>query len=711
MVDKKFEHLTHKEKSDMLKKTLSLLDFTPEGARKRGMFFLTSMKTFNLVLSHNQFEIFTFFEPNIFCSALALAREVSFYITMFIRDRETLEAISARPSKSKEDLELVLSILKELFKMFIARLKYKELNEQSKEFKNTYIIDCIFMLFEAHHKPHIMPNIDPVLLNSLFILAQSLFQLICSLVGSFDFLIKYILERVLTNSLNEAVYLRIFGFCLRACYPTEGRKKFLELIKTTLVEIKAKDLKPLQNELHIHYGSDPLINTILTLKETYKTYQISNCLEYIIFRGLSIRDHERKLALIEVLNALAKFGETRILINIRTFITLRIGKEEETLRSSGRATRELSNILELMTHLTLNPFYKAAFLQDDILKVLNSILKHLLANKIREAEFPILRLIQNLLQFRICLNNSKEEERKRFDGIIDKIHKSHVMDLASILGDNLAFEGASDSNFEEESYRVKTQTAIIKTTHMIFDANYTESVCLKEFSKGDDSKLYFFIRNLISFLVSSKFTHLIAAFKQEYEELLLNLMQMLISLVLPGNLTEETYRSKRMKNIALLVGNDKDVEKAKDLVRDLVEASARHFEAGSDTVTGRKCLYELFTEVVNKKEQQLLEMVKVFPKFKEGEISIKKEYYETPFERDYKLEWDDDKKMPEFVKEIIHAFNNLSNQKIVKYADIHETPGKKALLEFTFESTTDTVQDATQRPASQPPKFVESKTE
>ena len=708
MVDKKYEHLTMKEKTEAIKKTLNLFDLTDEGARKRGIFFLSTMKTFNLVLAHNKYEIFTFFDPNGFCSSLALAKEITFYLTTYIRDRDFLEEVSDRSFQTVGDFELVARILAELYKLFIGRLEYKEANEQSKEFLNTYIIDSIFLMFEIVHRPKFAEGVNQVLLKSLLLYSQKIFQLICSLVGSFDFLLKHILERVLATSLNEAVYLKVLSFCLRACYPTEGRKKFLDIVRNTMIEIKVKELKPLQNELHIHYGSEPLLNMILSLKETYR---ISNCLEYIIYRGISIRDQERKLALIEVLDALSKFGEFPILLCVTRYIAGRIQNEERILSESGRATRELSNTLELMANLTQNPFYKSMFLSEEIMRYLNPVLKHLLASKFKESEFPVLQVYQNLLDIKVSLNNTKEEMKKSkdADGLVDRISKDHLSDMVRHLADHLTLEGVSDSDSDEEQNKLKVQASILKTLQKFFDANYYDSLCLKELSKGEDSRICIFIKSVISTMNSSKFAGLVAGCSKEFEDIATSLFQIMVSLVYPTWLTRDTYRTKRIKSIGVLIGNDKDIDRSKEVGNALLSSAAKVFGEFSSAYIGMKCLFDVYIDTVYKKEEILQSLYKSSPVYKEEDLVKKKSFYETPFERNYRLEWDNDKKIPEVTKDIIEALSNLNEPKQLKYAEFEQF-GPNPELEFTFETTPITSFDlSASKPSSTGSKFVDGK--
>lgn len=709
-IEKKFSQQTDKEKLEQLRKTIALFELG-EG-RCRPLFLLSTLKTFNLTLFHNVRDIHLFFEPsqNAFSVALAIAKEISFYLRVALKDPILLEGTSSRSQQNK-DLQLLLSIFKEVVKFFVFRLRYKEDHEQSKEFKNTYIIETIFLLLENVRKNRLKPRMCPVLFEELVEVSEVLFQLVSSLFGSFDFLIKLILERILEGSLDDATYIRILNFALDSCFQNESRKKFLGLIKSTMVDKKNRDQGVCTNELIVHYGTDTMANLVLILKEKY--HVTNNALEYIIFRSTLIWDSELRTAVVGLLNTLSQFGEYSIISCATRFIIHRVEKECKTLEEGGRATRELKNTIEILANITSNPYFKSILLAEEAIKYLNPVLKGLLRNEVKESEAPVLKLYANLLNARVSVNNlpitSKKNENTSF---VDPISREHVRELAKICAENLFLPSELDGNLEDEYWRLKTQVGILNCLCYFFDGNYDQSLYSEEFTRGDDSVLYTFARSLQNLLARGQNSKNLAGYQAEIEGLVLNYFRMINSVAFPAVLTKETFKSgKRVRKLAFLLGNTRSEDKKfKDAFLPLTEDLVKYFNnmfPRSSMGIQISLLHTAFWDQVNKKEDVLQSLYKSCPLLEEKSMKIVHGHYEATFEKTYDAEWQAEK-VPsgqEVLRDLILSMKELPAVLQVRF-DTRAVPSSNPSLEVFIE-TSRALQEESRLPSRIPdPRYV-----
>jgi hypothetical protein len=655
----------------MLRKACAFLELTEAGDRKKALFLLSAVKTFNQVLGHNLADIYNLFDPNCFSPALALARETWFYLTVFFNDFDILESVSTDSLRIREDLTLVLQLINQIAKLLSYRLAYKDEQEQSKEFKNLYVIETCLLILQDSFVGKLAREVCPVLVAETIDNCRTLFQHICGLIGSFDFLLRHITEQILwSSSLNEALLIRCVAFCLNSCYQNEARKKFLGFVRGCFLEVKTKDFKQSSNELLVHYGHDSFSNMLLQLKEKLET---NNALEVILHRALSIRDADHRAAVTDFLTSLAQFGDYSLISNVTRFICLKTTKEHQ----QGRLTRELGNCLKYLGCLTENPYYKSMLLAEDAFRSLNPVFKTLMNAGHKEEDFPILQVYSNLFNAKISINNLVASSGSNL--CLDPVSKDYLYEFCKICKDflnNFCRSVPSGSSSNESNALMSTASTLLATLQSFFDCNYHDSVFHKEFSDDDGSCF----SRLLS-LLTDQLADLYRDDSRGTCRLVICLLQMAAAVFMPAVLTKDTYRGKRVRHSCQLLANTKDLETCMAHVERLV-AATRHVSAELH-VTSSVLWKSLALPL---QDSSLLEnLYKSAKSYEEKDLVKKMNFYDSLYEKTYDIIISPHSRGLEFVQEAIAAVDSLNAYKHVSLG----SPQQATLptLEFTVEAT------------------------
>lgn len=667
----------------MMKKTMAFLEFGKAGKRKKALFLLGAVRCFNLILNHNLMDIYCFFDPNCFSPTLALAREVWVYLKVWLTDPEIIEELSEDSSTVHFELDLVLRIFNEIVKQFNIRLAYKDEHEQSKEFKNLYVIDTILLFFLEWKK--LSSFTCPILVREILSHSKQLFQYICSLVGSFDFLFKHITENILNStSIKEAEILRCLTFCIDSCYQNEARKKFLTFLKSNLSEIKTKETKSTMSLLLAQYGSDTYGNQLLALKDSQDT---NNALEHILLRAVSIRDHETRLITADFLRSVAQFGDYYMISCVTRYLCLKTNQECTQLKTYGRASRELGNCLKLLALITRNPSYKSMLLAADAVGTFNGVLKSLLQNGCKEEDFPIFEVISNLFNPKMSINNL---QRSADDPMfIDPIPRDQLSEFCKICSDQLSAIGPSVDEVENlDSQRLSTVANVFSSLAAFFDANYHDHMFAKEFTKKDVSVLYTSVKLLLATM--KRQTKWTASRADDLKPLVVNYLRMVAAVLVPTVLSKDSYKSKRLKQIFQLLADDKESDRLVSLVEDMRDQARVIDEASQDyrgsTWTKMSSIWYPIHELLNS-PSSFESLYKYAPIFEERDLVKKTSYYDSLFERTYNIVVPTNQlRTIELVRDTVTATAQLNDFKPVALLDNEVEEKSQPTLEFTVQT-------------------------
>ena len=667
----------------MVKKAMSFLDFGSEGKRKKALFLLGTLRCFNLILRHNLMDIYCFFDPNCFSPSLALAREVWVYLKVWLTDPDIIEQLMEDPVEIRFELSIVLQLFNEIVKQFNVRLAYKDEQEQSKEFKNLYVIDAILLLFLDWKK--FSASACPILVSELLANCQQLFQHICCLVGSFDFLLKHITENLLqATTIKEAELMRCLTFCIDSCYQNEARKKFLVFLKAALSEIKSKESKSTISWLLGQYGSDTFSNQLLALKDSQDT---SNVLEHVLLRAVSIRDQESRLSMAEFLRSVAQFGDYSMISCVTRFLCHKTNQECSQLKDYGRASRELGNSLRLLALITKNPYYKSMLLAADALSSFNSVLKCLLQSGCKEEDFPILEVISNLFNPRVSINNLQRGQDD--PAFIDPIPKDQLSEFCRISGDHfLTLISLTDDQESLDSSRLASLAHLFSALASFFDANYNDAVFYKEFLKKDASVIHSAAKVLQACAKQQA-----RGLKLLYGELpaaVLQYVRLVAALFVPAVLNKDTYKSKRLRQIYQLLTDDKEADRLISLVNDLL-AQLRviedHSQADGNSIWLQAATVWLPVQELLNSQAVFDSLYKTAPAYEERDLVKKTSHYDSLFDKTYDI-------APpsahlrgiELIRETVLATSELNEYKPVDFFGRKQPDRSQPTLEFTVQS-------------------------
>lgn len=674
--------MLRKEKLELVKKSILFLEFTPEGGRRKALFLLSTLKTFNLVLEHNLADIYSFFDPNCFSPVLALAREVWFYFKVYLNDIDIIHEIANEKTRAQHDMGLAMQIFNQIVRLFNLRLAYKDEQEQSKEFKNMCIIDTILMLFSDVNQVKLKEDICPVLVTDTVDHCKTLFQYICGLVGSFDFLLKLISEEILwSSSLEEPLLVRCLTFCINSCYQNEARKKFLTFVRSCLTEIKAKDLRLSTNQLIMHYGNDTFSNMLQVLKDKQETH---NALEFILNRALTIKDNTYRAAVADLLQSIAQFGDYYIISCATRFVCLKTTREYSQLESLGRTTRELGNCIRLLSIMAQDPNYKSMFLAEDVFRCLNPVLKYFLKQGHKEEDFPIFEAYKHLFNVKLSINNlsSPYNECK----YADPISRNTLVDFCKSCSDYILRISPlmSASVITETEIGVASNlTAVLNALGSLFDCSFTDTVYHREFESGEDSSL----QKLLSLLKTSV-SGLIKVDHQTAHSLVTAYFRMIASVFVPTILTKDSYKGKRLKHGCILLTNNKDTDKCISAVEGLLSA----VKASSITIYIAAAIIWQPIESLLSNPSLIEATYKTAEVYEEKDLVKKMSYYDSLYERTYNVDVGQASRGLDLVQETIVELSKLNEYKVVDIYSSSPVAFSPPTLDFTLE-TTDTIDD------------------
>jgi hypothetical protein len=682
-VEKDYDHLFLKEKLEILKKSVNFLEFGKDGKRKKALFLLGALRCFNLVLTHNLMDIYCFFDPNCFSPTLALAREIWVYLKMRLSDPELIEELAGDSITARTELDLVLRLFSEIVKQFNIRLAYKDEQEQSKEFKNLYVIDTILLVF--FEKQKLSTWACPILVNEITDNSRKLFQHICSLVGSFDFLFKHMTEQILrSTSAHEADILRVMTFCVDSCYQNEARKKFLTFLKGSLSEIKSKETKPSISLLVSEYGSDTYFNQLLSLKDSQDT---NNALEHILLNAISIRDQEIKAVTADFLRSVAQFGDYFMVSCATRFLCLKTSQECALLKESGRASRLLGNCLKLLALITKNPFYKSMLIAADALANFNSVLKNLLMQGCKEDEFPILEVIASLFNPKVSINNLHRNPDDPY--CIDPIPRDQLSEFCKICNEHIfSIIQVADGQDGLDSTQLSSLSSLLSTLASFFDANYQDQLFTKELSRKETSILFSLAKTLLAALKrQAKWTIERA---NDLTPVFMSYFRILISVFIPSVLTKETYRTKRLKQIYQLLSDERETNRFIEFIEDII-LQTRTREEGSQTTLDRlwikmSSIWTPIKEILNS-QNSIESLYKTAPTFEEKDLVKKTSHYDSLFEKTYNISVPSNQlRSIDLVQDTVMATAKLNDYKPIDFCEISIAERSQPTLELTIQT-------------------------
>jgi hypothetical protein len=677
-----------------LRKIQANYDLGKKGSLKKSDFFLSCLRTFNLILENNTEDICLFFKPNSFCMVLSIVRDILFYLNFHRFDKEILDEICCSKTQVKKDLELLLMILKEALIFFGYRLRYKEEHEQSKEFQNTSLIEIMIFIFNCKLYKRLPDGVSSTLFHELVNLSEINFQLISSLIGSFEFLLKLILEKAICNTADEVLYMRILNLILRSCFESENRKKFWKVVNTILTKT-IDDLKPCPIILLNQYGCESFNNLLLHVKEKFV---VDNLLQVFILRRITVRESRCSEALVEVLKTISIYGDFSILSFISKFLISRLASEIK--KDHLKKILRIQNTLEIIGMLTRIPHYKSMFLYHEILLTLVGLLtsKELMAQEaIRSLCLPI---FLDLFNPESSINNALNFNRE--DQVIntDAVSKEQLSDFVKGVAQSIQFPNKeiAESQFFEAAKLVKFYLDILAA---FFKANYSDSLCHRDLQIDGFSCIFKLIVSVADIVSSTKTPS--AQIVKAVGGVIDGLLACILNSLLPGQFSKNTYGpSARLKYIGLMAGNEKDTSKASSLISNMIQVYTHWAQLSNNESERLKILQIVVTSNLKRTDEALQEMKKYLPETEEKELVKKSTYYEVTFEKTYNVQFDLDKKEGDVIKELITGLDSLNRiQQIRIDFDMPESPDiLSAQLDITVKPHATPV-----RPTSAEPKW------
>jgi hypothetical protein len=641
-----------------LRKIQASYDLGKKGSLKKSDFFLSCLRTFNLTLENNTEDICLFFKPNSFCMVLSIVRDILFYLNLHRFDKEILDEICSSKTQVKKDLELLLMILKEALIFFGYRLRYKEEHEQSKEFQNTSLIETMIFIFNCHLYKRIPDGVSSTLFHDLVYLSEINFQLISSLIGSFEFLLKLILEKAICNSVDEVLYMRILNLSLRSCFESENRRKFWKVVNTILTKT-IDDMKPCPITLLNQYGCESFNNLLLQVKDKFV---VDNLLQFFILRRITVRESSCSEALVEVLNTISLYGDFSILSFISKFLISRLSNEVK--KDLPTKTARIQNTLELIGRLTKIPHYKSMFLYHEVLLSLGVLITNKQLRADQTTRSLCIPIFVDLFTPEQSINNALNFNQEEQAIYTDAVTKEQLSDFVKGVAHSIQFPGKDiqESDFIEGAKLVKFYLDILAA---FFRANYSDSLCHRDLQVEGFSCIFKLIVSVADIVSSTK-----GPSEQRVRAVggvIDGLLACILNSLLPGQFSKNTYGpSARLKYIGLMAGNDKDTSKASSLISNMIQVYTHWAQLSNNESEKLKILQIIVTSNLKKTDEALQEMKKYLPETEEKELVKKSTYYEVSFEKTYNIRFDLDKKEGDVIKELITGLDTLNRTQQIR---------------------------------------------